>query len=420
MEGQTRMQGAIEVVTAALSGGVVTVERMHRAIARKPFSVLRIAPAVRAVSEAVRVMHDGIAGLTYGSIGASIALAGTAARRATAVMAIGDAEPMPGSLAGLAIAALNGFAGERLAQAGNPLASDMTLRHAGRVVPIERDALRASFPRASSRVAVFVHGLAVNEMSWRLYATRHYDDPDTTYGSRLERDLGYTPVYLRYNTGLHISDNGRRLSELVQQMIVAWPVPVEELILVGHSMGGLVVRSASHSGFQAGHEWVRRVRHVVCLGSPHHGAPLEKAANVFAWMLDRVDVTRPLAAVLNARSVGIKDLRFGSLLDEHWRGVDLDALLANRGDDVPLLDAAAHYFVGATVTRDRAHPMGVAIGDLLVREASALGTTSRRIRFPLENGRYFGAMNHLELLNHPDVYEQIRRWLEGRAAELPA
>src|SRR6516162_1389177 len=119
MEGQTRMQGAIEVITAALSGGVATVERMHRAIARKPFSVLRIAPAVREVSEAVRVMHDGIADLTYGSIGASIALAGSAVRRATAVMAIDDAEPRPGSLAGLAIAALNGFAGERLAQAGN-------------------------------------------------------------------------------------------------------------------------------------------------------------------------------------------------------------------------------------------------------------------------------------------------------------
>ena len=414
MERSTRVQGAIDVLTAALAGGLTTVERMHRAIAEKPFSVLRLAPAVREVSEAVRALHDGIADITYGSIGASIALAGGAARLATAVTISDDAEPPPGSLRGLAIAALNGFAGERLAGAGNPLASDMTLRHAGRVVPIDREALGEVFPAASSRVAVFVHGLAVNEFSWRLYATRHYDDPHTTYGSRLERDLGHTPVYLRYNTGLHVSDNGRRLAELLQQMVAAWPVPVEELILVGHSMGGLVVRSASHSGVQAGHDWMRRVRHVVCLGSPHHGAPLEKAANVAAWMLDRVDVTRPLAALLNARSVGIKDLRFGSLLDEHWRGVELDALLANRGGDVPLLDGAAHYFVGATVTRDRTHPMGVAIGDLLVREASALGRTSRRIRFPLENGRHFGAMNHLELLNHPDVYDQIRRWLEGR------
>jgi pimeloyl-ACP methyl ester carboxylesterase len=411
----TRAQGAIEVLTATLAGSLSTVEGMHRAIAEKPFSVLRLAPAVREVSEAVRAIHDEIAGLAYVTIGASIALAGSAARLATAIMVSDDAEPSPGSLGDLAIAALNGFAGERLVQAGNPLASDMTVRHAGHVVPIDRDALGEAFPAASSRVAVFVHGLAVNETSWRLYATRHYDDPHTTYGSRLERDLGHTPVYLRYNSGLHISENGRLLAELLQRLITAWPIPVEELILVGHSMGGLVVRSASHFGFEVGHNWVRRMRHVVYLGSPHHGAPLEKAANVAAWMLDRVDVTRPLAAVLNARSVGIKDLRFGALLDEHWRGVDLDALLANRGGDVPLLDCAAHYFVGATVTRDRAHPMGVAIGDLLVRQASALGRTSRRIRFPLENGRHFGAMNHFELLNHPDVYDQLRLWLDGRA-----
>src|SRR5262249_53313433 len=141
MERSTRVQGAIDVLTAALAGGLTTVERMHRAIAEKPFSVLRLAPAVREVSEAVRALHDGIADITYGTIGASIALAGGAARLATAVTISDDAEPPPGSLRGLAIAALNGFAGERLAGAGNPLASDMTLRHAGRVVPIDREAL---------------------------------------------------------------------------------------------------------------------------------------------------------------------------------------------------------------------------------------------------------------------------------------
>src|SRR5262249_26125563 len=277
-----------EVLTAALAGSLTTVEGMHRAIAEKPFSVLRHAPAVREVSETVRAMHDGIAGLAYGSIGVGIALAGGAARLALAVRTWDDSEPPPGSLGDLAIAALNGFAGERLAQAGNPLASDMTVRNAGRVVPIDRDALGEAFPAASSRVAVFVHGLAVNETSWRFYATRHYDDPHTTYGSRLELDLGHTPVYLRYNSGLPVSETGRRLAEFLQKLITAGPIPVEELILVGHSRGGLVVRSASHFGFEAGHDWVRRMRHVVYLGSPHHGAPLEKAANVAAWMLDRV------------------------------------------------------------------------------------------------------------------------------------
>jgi hypothetical protein len=137
---------------------------------------------------------------------------------------------------------------------------------------------------------------------------------------------------------------------------------------------------------------------------------------VAAWLLGLSDVTQPFAAVLNGRSVGIKDLRFGWLRDEDWQGVDLDALLASRTGDVPLLEGAAHYFIAATVTRDRRHPLGLAVGDLLVREASALGRGRlRRIHFPLENGRHFGPMNHFELLNHPDVYEQMRRWLAGGA-----
>ena len=187
---------------------------------------------------------------------------------------------------------------------------------------------------------------------------------------------------------------------------------VDELVVVGHSMGGLVARSACHYGHEAGFDFIPRVRHVFFLGSPHLGAPLEKAANVAAWLLGLLDVTRPIADVLNGRSVGVKDLRFGSLRDEDWRGADLDALLAGRTGDVPLLAAATHYFIAATVTRDRRHPLGVAVGDLLVRESSAFGRGRlRHNRFPLEHGRHFGAMNHLELLNHPHVYEQMRRWL---------
>jgi hypothetical protein len=156
------------------------------------------------------------------------------------------------------------------------------------------------------------------------------------------------------------------------------------------------------------------VRHVVFLGSPHLGAPLEKAANVTAWLLGLIDVTRPFADALNARSLGVKDLRFGSLRDEDWQGADLDALLVDRTGNVPLLEGAAHYFVAATVTRDPRHPLGVAVGDLLVREASACGRGRvRRMQFSLDNGRHFGPMNHFELLNHPDVYDQMRRWLEG-------
>jgi pimeloyl-ACP methyl ester carboxylesterase len=198
--------------------------------------------------------------------------------------------------------------------------------------------------------------------------------------------------------------------------VSAWPVPVDELIIVGHSMGGLVARSACHYGQEAGLDWTERVRHVVFLGSPHLGAPLEKVTNVAAWLLGLTDVTRPFADALNTRSAGIKDLRFGAVLDDHWRDADLDALLENRTGHVPLLPGANHYFVAATVTRDARHPVAVAIGDLLVRRASAFGRGRvTRLQFPIEHSRHVGPMHHLALLNHPVLYEQMRRWIAPRA-----
>ncbi len=419
MQHTTRLHGAIDVATAALGGGLATVADVHRAIARKPFSALRLVPAVGDVSEAVRAVHDGITALVYGGIGTAIAAASAAARLAATVAGADDREPRAGSANDLAVAALNGFAGERLVREGNPLAYPMSVRHAGRTIPLDRHALAATFPTASPRVAVFVHGLACNETMWRVHAERHYQNPCTTYGTRLASDLGYTPLYVRYNSGLHISENGRRLAQLLDRLVAEWPVPIVELVLVGHSMGGLVMRSAAHYGSAL--DWARRTRHLFFLGTPHLGAPLEKAANVTAWLLGLVDVTRPFGAVLNGRSVGVKDLRFGSLRDEDWQGVDLDALLANRAGEVPLLAGAAHYFIAATVTHDARHPLGVAVGDLLVREASAFGRGRvRRIQFPLENGRHFGPMNHFQLLNHPDVYEQMRHWLRAAARNATA
>jgi pimeloyl-ACP methyl ester carboxylesterase len=414
---RTQLQGVVDVATAALQGGLTTVEGIHTAIARKPFAPLRLVPGVAAVSEAVRVIHDGITGFVYGGLQTTIAATGGAARLAMRLTASVDDAPRPGSTADLAVAALNGFAGDRLARNGNPLATQMGLRHRGRSIPLERDALAAVFPNAAPRVVVFVHGLACNESLWQWHAEPHYGNRHTSYGSRLEADLGYAPLYVRYNTGLHISSNGRQLAQLLVRVVAAWPAPLEELVVVGHSMGGLVSRSACHYAHQAGHDWVRLVRHVVFLGSPHLGAPLEKAANVTAWLLRRSDITRPFADALDARSAGIKDLRFGSLLDEDWQGVDLDALLVDRTGEVPFLEGASHYFVAATVTRDPRHPLGVAVGDLLVREPSASGRGRlRHTRFPLENGRHFGPMNHFDLLNHPDVYEQMHRWLKGGTA----
>ena len=415
---RTRLQGVVDVAVAGLDGGLRTIEGVHAAIARKPFAPLRIAPGVGHVSEVVRVAHDALTSLIYGGLRAAIGATGAVLRLAAGFALPDGEEPQPGTSAELAIAAVNGFAGDRLARDGNPLATTMSLRHGGRRVRLERGALAAAFANPSARLVVFVHGLACNESLWALHAARHYGNRHTTYGSRLQADLGYTPLYVRYNTGKHIADNGREFARLLDRLVNEWPVPIDELTVVGHSMGGLVARSACHHGQAAGEEWVRLLRHVVFLGSPHRGAPLEKAANVSAWLLGLVDVTRPLADALNGRSVGIKDLRFGSLRDEEWQGVDRDALLSGRSSDIPLLATANHYFVAATLTRDARHPLGVAVGDLLVRPASAWGRgRTQHLQFPLEHARHFGPLTHLELLNHPDVYDQMRRWLEPRRRE---
>jgi pimeloyl-ACP methyl ester carboxylesterase len=189
---------------------------------------------------------------------------------------------------------------------------------------------------------------------------------------------------------------------------------VDEVVLVGHSMGGLVARSAAHYAAAAGAPWASRLTHVFCLGSPHMGAPLEKASNVLASVLAMFDTagTHVPAKILNARSSGIKDLRFGYVVDEDWTGKNPDAMLEDNRHDVPFVDSVTYCFVGSTLTRDPNHPIGQLLGDVLVRLPSAAGFApepARSIRF--HRGRVIGGAHHLELMNHPEVYAEIRRWL---------
>jgi PGAP1-like protein len=241
-----------------------------------------------------------------------------------------------------------------------------------------------------SRIAVFVHGLCETGDAWRVLPLGGKPGRPA-YGDRLRDELGLTPVYLNYNTGLRISDNGRRLAELLDELEGDWPVPVEEITLVAHSMGGLVARSACHHAVAAELSWSRAVWHVFCLGTPHLGADLEKGANALGWALGRLPETRALSEVLNARSAGIKDLRYGSCIEDDWRDCDPDELLRDRCNEVPFLHGAAHYFVAASL---RDGSVGWLLGDLFVRLPSASGRGSgrgRRIEFEVANGHAGGS-----------------------------
>jgi len=395
------------VLGDVLAGAVGAIRDVHRAIAGRAFA------AVGPAGTPVRVLHDGIAGGVYAVVrGAHAVLP-----RAAGVVAAHAIPPGRSSLAStggtaLVLAAANGLWGDRLHARHPALALTMTVRVGGADVGLGAEALAAAFPRATSRVVVFAHGLCETEEYWSLSSHRHYGTDGITYGSRLERDLGYTPVFLRYNTGLRISDNGRQLALLLDDLVAGWPVPVEEIALVGHSMGGLVVRSACHEVATGGHRSAPLVRHVFCLGAPHLGAPLEKGVNVAAWLLAKVPETRPAARILNSRSVGVKDLRFGSVVEADWRDADPDEFLHDRCTEVPFLPHAGYYFIGATLTAHPDHLLGRAIGDLFIQLPSASGTGRRRkIPFAVDKGRHLGGLHHFDLLNHPDVYDQLHHWL---------
>ena len=238
------------------------------------------------------------------------------------------------------LAALNGVLGDYLAASNKPLAIAMHLRRGGIALPMEREALAAAIPQAGSKIVVLLHGLCMSDLQWK----RHGHD----HGAALANDLGYTAVYLHYNSGLHISSNGRAFAELLESLVERWPVPVTELALVGHSMGGLVARSACHYGKLAHHAWLGHLAKAVFVGTPHHGAPLERGGNWVDLLLGTTPYSAPLARLGKIRSAGITDLRFGYLLDKDWKRRDRFA--PGNGQSQRRSTAG-----GCRVLRDRCH-----------------------------------------------------------------
>ena len=389
---------------AKVTGGIGSIQR---AVSGRVFRAVGPGAAL------VRPIHEGITRGVYHGLGAGTRAVGFAAglavdRHAARRRAAGRPLALPSATrpGAALIGAVTGLTGDALEEQGSPLAQPMAVRVGGEPVALEPVALAAAFPNASERIVVFLHGLMETEFSW---------GARDSYGARLERELGYTPVYVRYNSGLRISQNGRCLSELMDGLVAAWPVEVERVALVGHSMGGLVARSACHRGAEDGADWAKHVKTSVSLGTPHMGAPLEQAVHYLSAGLARLPETRPLANLLRRRSGGIRDLRQGSLVDEDWRDCDPDALKAAACAEVPLLEGATHCFVSATVTRSDRHPVGRLIGDTLVLKPSATGRSrTRRIPFEEEFGMHLGGAHHFALLNHPAVYEKLRAWLTGR------
>jgi len=377
------LAGINRLVTAATAGVNDLAEALHRNIARSP--AICCTP--------VQERTSAIADLVYGSIRGVTKLVGS-----TTDSILGQFVPVldEGSSPEreAVLAALNGVIGDYLAATGDPLTISMRLRRGGQPLTIERETLSGA-PPPRDKLLVLVHGLCMNDLQW---------------SQALADKLGYAPVYLHYNSGLHTSTNGRAFAALLETLLQQWPEPLNDFVIVAHSMGGLVARSAYYYGMATGHVWPQHLRKLVFLGTPHQGSLLERGGNWMDFGLGLSPYTAPFARLGKLRSAGITDLRYGNLLDEDWQGLDRFELAGDPRHPVPLPEEVQCYAIAANVSKKP----GDLIGDGMVSINSALGwheNPARALSFAPSRQWVGHGMNHWDLLSHPAVYEQIRRWL---------
>lgn len=375
------VRGAVRLAVEGVHGVTRVAEGLHGSIAR-------LRPPL---GEAREQPTRGITGFVYRSVRGASSLVGAGIDAALGGLDAlwpekpeGDAVAPEGPRLLAVRAALNGIVGDHLARTANPLAIAMELRVAGPPRP---------------RLLLLVHGLCMAEAQW----THRGHDHGQALAARLDR----TPVYLRYNSGRHVSENGAELAARLEALLAEWPVPVEEIAILCHSMGGLVARSAVHQAQQAGMAWPRRLGHMVFLGTPHHGAALERGGNWLHEVLGRSPYLAPFTRLGRLRSDGITDLRHGNLLASDWQ----EGRFVHRDTrtPVPLPAGVACHAVAGALGRGKA-----AAGDGLVAVDSALGRhahADHRLAFPAGHTLVVRGAHHFDLLSSPVVHRKLRQWL---------
>lgn len=305
------------------------------------------------------------------------------------------------------ISALNGVLGDHLEASANPLALELCFRRHGMTLSVgSKEALRKVLPDATNRLLVMVHGSSMNDIQW----LRHEHD----HGAALQRNLGFSTVYLRYNSGRHISLNGEELATEMQALMSNWPIPIEQIGIIGHSMGGLVTRSACWYAEQMSLPWLQALRSLVFLGTPHHGARLEQAGNWVDLLLGISRYSAPFKRLSRIRSAGVTDLRFGNIIEDHWRDRDRFDLEFDRRKPIPLPRGVASFAVAGQLRDGRER------GDGLVSVASAHGRHRRTelcLDFPERRTLTVFGVGHLDLLSDIRVYHAIQNWLSSATAD---
>ncbi len=392
----SEIQGLTNLIVDATIGITDIVESLHKQVVHPPFLP----------STTIQKLITKIASITYQNIKWSTLFVGKNLHKI-----LGKINPLIGKIKDsdkkeIILSILNGVIGDYLEEKENPLKIDMQFRYQSKALKIDTESLKTAYPNINGKILLMVHGSCMNDIQWTRKNHNH--------GAVLAENLNKTLVYLNYNSGKHISTNGKNLSKLLQELTENWPVPVTELVIINHSMGGLVTRSALHYGQQKQKNWTNHLKKIIFLGTPHHGSYIEKTGNYLDLILESIPYAKPFARLGKIRSAGVTDLRYGNLVDEDWHDKDRFELKKDHRQNIQLPKNIKCFSIAAVNGKKNDFVKNKILGDTLVSVKSALGqhkNPDKVLKFKKENMFIAYENNHLDLLNNLKILDKLNAWL---------
>jgi pimeloyl-ACP methyl ester carboxylesterase len=392
----SELQGLTRLITDATINVTDLVEAMHRRVVHPPFLP----------STPIQHLITNIAGFTFKNIKWGTRFIGSNLDKALGRLSTLLGEIEASDEREKIRSVLNGVIGDYLDKNQNPLKITMQFRNEAKAIPLDSKNIEETYPTINGKILLMVHGSCKNDIQWTRKEHNH--------GTLLAKELNKTPIYLNYNSGCHISTNGQEFNELLEELVRNWPVPVEELVIIAHSMGGLVSRSALHYGQEQKKSWTKHLKKVIFLGTPHHGAPLEQVGNYIDVVLEAIHYAKPFARLGKIRSAGVTDLRYGNLLDEDWQDSDRFKMQGDQRVNISLPEQIAFYSIAGIAGKETKSITSQLIGDKMVGVKSALGQhkePSKNLHFKKENTWIAYESTHSELLSNPKIYTKIKEWI---------
>jgi pimeloyl-ACP methyl ester carboxylesterase len=392
----TELQGLTHLIMDATVGITDIVEAAHKQVVHPPFLPSTI----------IQKLITNIASISYQNIKWSTLFIGKSLHKILEQLSpvIGKIKDSHKKEAILSV--LNGVIGDYLEEKENPLKITMQFRHKSKSIKLDSENIRAVYPKINGKILLMVHGSCMNDIQWTRQNHNH--------GKIVAEELNKTLIYLNYNSGIHISSNGQNLNNSLEELVQNWPVPIEELVIVAHSMGGLVTRSALYYGEQHEKNWTKHLKKVVFLGTPHHGSYIERTGNYLDLILESIPYAKPFARLGKIRSAGVTDLRYGNLIDEDWKNNDRFEMKNDQRKIIKLSKQIEFYSIAAFIGNKTAPLSTQVLGDTLVHVKSALGqhkNPKKNLDFKKENIWISYDSNHLDLLNNLKILDKLKVWL---------